>query len=573
MRTKILPAVVISTLFLLTGCDEIKPFKPAAPPTRVVPGGVAGTIGEYADLVGGDYMTVRGVGVVVGLGKAGSCDVPDNIRKYLIQHMLKRDVGSPTAGTGMLPPARLLSDPDAAVVAVEGRIPPGAPVGTRFDVFVETWPQTQTQTLDGGNLMGADLKLSITASDDETSAQTRVWGEGHGAIFVNPFIDRSKEPAKTRRGRIPNGGIVKIERPVRLELRQPDYRLASLIQRRVNTRFSGDEKVAIARSPVLIEIKIPRVWRDDYLHFLQVLSHICLTGGPGADEEHARQLARAIELPTARPDDIALVWEAMGKHVLPMLHGLYASPNVQASFFSARTGLRLEDSLAVEPMLKIAQQADSPSQLAAIYELGQARRFVQVVPALRTLLSDSNELVRVAAYEALEAHGSAGSIQRTDISGQFTMDTVQAQRDYVIYATVTGPPRIVLFGRGMPVNLPIFYSPADELVTINAAKTDKDLSVYRKVPRSGQMSETFTIQPRVEELTQRLGRLPSMAVDGSIEGMGLTYSQVVGVLYGMCKDGHIPAKFVLQRSDEVKRMYLSAAAGGRPDSLEEEQDR
>jgi hypothetical protein len=177
--------------------------------------------------------------------------------------------------------------------------------------------------------------------------------------------------------------------------------------------------------------------------------------------------------------------------------------------------------------------------------------------------------VRTAAYEALLDHRSGGTIRRKDISGQFHLDVVETKRDFAVYASRSGEPKIVLFGRNIPVHRPVFYSPPDELVTINAQPSDRKLTVFRKIPRTGQMSEAFHVDPSVPELVQTLGSLPVRNVNGEIEGLGLTYSQVVGVLHGLCKAGHVPARFVLQTSPEIQRIYSSTSAAGRPDMPEE----
>ena len=193
--------------------------------------------------------------------------------------------------------------------------------------------------------------------------------------------------------------------------------------------------------------------------------HLYVEGGPEGAERYARQIARAIELPTGRHEDISLVWEAIGRQVLPVIQPLYTAENPAAAFFAARAGLRLGDTLAVEPMIGMARQTDGPFQLQAVAELGRARRFVQGVGALRELLTSPSQLLRLAAYEALLERGSTSAIRREDIPGQFTLDVVQVDREYTIYATRTGPPRIVLFGRDIPIRRPVFYCPGDELVT------------------------------------------------------------------------------------------------------------
>jgi hypothetical protein len=527
-------------------------------------------VAGYADLVGGNALLVRGPGVVIGLGDNGSSEVPSHLRKYLFKQMSKHKVGSRTAGTGHVTPARVLADKDTAVVVISGFIPPAAPAGTRFDVRVEALPRTQTDSLVGGILMSTEMHTSMITSAGSAS-KSKTLAMSRGAVFVNPFIDRTKEGAqpRLRSGRIPNGGVVTLSRPVRLELRRADYRISRLIQRRINQRFGEGQKVAIAKTPSIIEIKIPRRYRDDYIHFLRMVMHVYVSGQSGSEEIYVRRLARDILLPTARYEDIALAWEAAGRQVLPVIRKLYASSNPTVAFYATRAGLRLNDKMAANVMVRIANHANSPFQIPAVEELGRARRFAQSLQTLKQLLSSRNILLKVAAYEALLKHGSRDVISRWDISGQFTVDEVKSDGDYIIYTTVTGKPKVVLFGCGIPLKRPMFYCPDDEFVTIDASANDKKIMVYRIIPGTKRQSEPFYVEPKVTEFIKTLGSRPVKGPDGRIEGLGLTYSQVVGVLYGLCKQEHISAKFVLQRSDVLRKIYSTVPAAGRSDMPED----
>ena len=157
------------TLAAITGCQE--EYKaPAAPTFAITPStrpaafliqpGIAGTVSEFARLNGGDEVSVRGYGVVVGLGDNGSGEVPANLEKYLGQLMLKYQMVAPSQGATALTPSRMLRDKDTAVVIVQGKIPPAAPAGTQFDLHVEALPGSQATSLDGGTLMSCDLQLS-----------------------------------------------------------------------------------------------------------------------------------------------------------------------------------------------------------------------------------------------------------------------------------------------------------------------------------------------------------------------------------------------------------------------------
>jgi len=561
----------VAFLAALGGCGGKARPGPASARTDkiIIPPGVAGTVAQYADLVDSDEMLVRGYGVVIGLGNAGSSEIPEEIRRYLVREMLQQGLGSHLSGTASLQPAKLLADKDTAAVLVGGWIPAGAPAGTRFDLHVTALPRSQTLSLDGGVLMETKLRLAL-GSAASALGKARTWAVGSGILFVNPFIDATDpaEHAKLRSGRIPGGGIVTRTRAPRLEIRQGGYQMAVLIRERINQRFGNGNHVAQAKSNSMIQIRIPPAYRDEYRHFLDLIMHVYLQGGPAEEEQHAKQLAKAILLPTARHEDISLVWEAMGRRILPVIRPLYASAHPAAAFHAARAGLRLEDPLAVEPMIRIAQQANSPLQMAAIEALGRARWSLRAIPPLRRMLSDPNELVRVAAYEALLAHGSTSNIERLAISNNFILDIVDSQRHYAIYATQTGPPKIVMFGKKIPIRRPMFYSSPNELVTIHAT-ADKQVMVFRKIPRTGQMSDTLRLDPQASELIRRLGSEPEPDENGRIDGLALTYSQIVGVLRDLCEAKHIPADFVLQKPPTLTRMYTSVSPIGRSDMPED----
>ena len=562
--------ILIGALAVSAGCESNQ-IKPVSRSVRAsLPPGIAETVAGYADLIGGNAMLVRGPGVVIALGDNGSAEIPSHLQKYLIKQMSKHKVGSHRAGMRRVPPSRILADKDTAVVVVSGFIPPAAPIGTRFDVRVEALPRTQTLSLVGGILMTTEMHMSMITSVG-SEARTKTLAHSRGAVFVNPFIDRAAEgvQARLRAGRVPNGGVVVKSRPVRLELRRADYRISRLIQRRINQRFGEGRKVAVAKTPSIIELKIPRSYRNNYVHFLNLVMHVYVSGPTGSEERYVRRLARDILLPTARHEDIALAWEAAGRHVLPIIRKLYVSPDPTVAFYSTRTGLRLNDTLAADVMIRIATHANSPFQIPAVEELGKARRFAQPLAMLKRMLSSKNELLKVAAYEALLKHGSRRVIRRYDISGQFTVDEVETEGDYAIYATVSGKPKIVLFGRNIPLNRPLFYCPKDEMVTMDASRTDRKVMVYRRIPGTQRQSDPFYVVPRVTDFIRTLGSRPIRGPDGNIEGLGLTYSQVVGVLYGLCKGEHIPAKFVLQRSDAMRRIYTSIPAAGRSDMPED----
>ncbi len=563
---------------IVGGCDHVKKFmkmedkeQPTTQPETELPLSVRGTISEYATLIDGGYLPVRGFGLVVGLGKNGSSEVPPSLEKYLVQYLARHKIGSASAGLENITPQRVIRDNDTAVVEVRGIIPPGLPKGQNFDVFVQALPQTQTSSLEGGMLMPTELRLA-TSFQTSPESGSKVWAMASGSVFVNPFIDASKptQATKLRMGRVLGGGKSKRARELRLMLRSPDYARCSLIQRRINGRYGSGARIANAINPSLVQLEVPRQFRKNFRHYMNLVTHLPLSKSPGDWEVKARQIAGAMKQSGAEHEELALILEAMGRQILPQISHLYTNSNQAAAFYTARTGLRLGDDAAGEVIMDMAGKDDSPYQLQAIQELGKRRDYTRASGLLRRLLNSKNDMVRLAAYEAILSRGESGSITEHEIGGAFRLHAVDSKRDYVIYATQSRKPKIVLFGGRIPIRKPLFFNSHDDLVTINAMESDDKFMIFRKIPRTGGLSEDFRVEFNVASLVKTMGNLAEPDNEGNVKGLGLTYSQIVGVLYRMCEAGDIPAKFVLQPPPGLRERYQSALTGSEPqDSIEE----
>jgi len=548
----------------------------------VIPAYTAGTVAQYARMEAGGDCRVQGYGLVVGLGRNGSSQVPPHLMEYFKKYLAIKGIGSPRLGTGALSAAQLLRDVDTAVVLLDGTIPPGAPDGTRFDIAMVAFPNTDTRSLEGGALLEAEMRLAfggIAMPEGPTQPLATAGGE----VFVNPFIDPNKpaEQARLREGRVIGGGKVTKSRSVMLMMYQPDYAAARRIQQRLNERFPGPDAVASAKNSSVIEIRIPRHYRSDYDHFLQLVMHLPLGSGQSATDAHIRQIAAAMDQAAANHDELALVWEAIGKQALPTVQNLYTARNPAVAFYAARTGLRMGDeSVAGDVLIRFATTKGSTHQIAAIEELGRSS-LLRASPPLRQLLDDENEMIRIAAYEALLARGDRTAITRIDVGGTdpdgkdkgFSLDLVASHRDYVVYATQTREPRIVLFGKDMEVVKPVFFNPPDDAVMISARREDANVTVFRKIPRTGKYSDAFQIGPVVRELIVTLGSPASKGMEGGIMGLNFTHGQIVSFLYQMCKgkEGQrdINARFVLQPLPGIQRILREFGTVGRPDTPSE----
>jgi hypothetical protein len=641
-RIALLLAALAAASAVFGGCDangkaqsfdwkqmKFEDQEPEAPDDRVdsIPQ-LRGTVGEVCGIVSAGDTPIRADGVVIGLVDNGSSEIPPNLQPNLVKY-LKTQIGfgNPLQEMGDVTPMNVLASLDSAIVDVVAIIPPGAPKGTRIDVQVSALPRTQTKSLVGGYLLPIELQWG---RPERRSRDLKALATAGGSVFVNPFIDAEDraQAGKLREGLVLNGGMTVRDMPIRLVLHQPDYHMAALIQRRVNERFKGSgPEIAAAQTRHSVEITIPPQWRNDYTHFLQLVMHLPRQGGSGATEAHAKRIAREMERPTADYDGLAAVWEAIGRQILPTIQELYTSEIPAIRYYAARTGLRLGDARVAGPVvLTMAEQAESVLQLDAIKELGRHRDLHAAREVLEKLLNNRGEMVRIAAYEALVELGGSPAVKRYKVGEEFHLDIVQSSGDYVIYATRTGEPRIVLFGRDMTLGRPVFFESGNDDVRIFSKKplTDGEREgylsriahaersdVWRKINEAGERvkarrrgtpgelleqkhleiphdqyeamyvehlclqrrlmngheySEPFLLGFGLAPLIRALGGAPRPNREtGKIDGIGLNYGQIVGVLAELCEEGDLRAKFVLQAPPALRRIYEQAPVAGRPE--------
>ena len=559
--------------FLVAGCGD-SPSRhragsdtPVSDDLRLVERVLEGTVGFYARVEGGVPLEVQGYGLVVGLAGNGSSEAPKVVRDRLVKEMGRMGIGDVRTGTSSISPNKLIDDPDTAPVIVRAVVAPGAPKGVLLDVAVSALPKSQTRSLDGGMLYLTELRAHSFGSG--SAKQSRGLVTAKGPIFVNPFGegDDAMMIGRLRHGRVIGGGETVEARAIRLVLRQPDYRVADVLQKAINSQFPERRDVAVAKNPSAVEIRIPQDRNMTYTDFIQRVMHLYVRRGAGTAELKARTLAKLITEPNAPYEDISLIWEGLGAQViLPVVRKLYVSADPAIAFWAARAGARVGDASAIEALARLAEI--SPEyRIAAVGELGRTGSLA-ASPILNELLNDPDATVRIAVYEAMIAGGLAGNIARYDVDGNFELHVAPSKGRYLVYATRTGKPRIVLFGAGLGVNRPVFFSTPDDLVTINANAADATLSVYRRVGRRKRLSDALEVAPDVKSLVLAMGRDATQRPDRSFRGLGLSYSQVVGVLYRLCEGKlgkKVPADFILQKPDNIDRIGIRRAPVGRRD--------
>ena len=512
--------------------------------TRDIPAVLRGTIGAQATLRGLEPVLVTGYGIVVGLNGTGSGDVPVAIRAELEREMRPRGVGQETRGMGSVTPSELINDRNTAVVFVQASVPPGATPGTRFDVLVEALPGTSTSSLEGGTLWTTDLRPGLQLPGGPVVPAI---AQAKGEIFINPFADPARQGADAivrTSGRILNGGAATQSRPLTLILDSPSHARARTIVNAVNTKFpqgpQDRSRTARGANEEVIEINVPRAYRSDTEEFTSLL--LAMRVDQLFAQDWAVRYARAMETEPALAEDLSWCLQALGPEAIPALRGLYDFPESAPRLAALRAGARLGDALVTSRLKEIALEGSPAIRTDAISLLGDMGPDPAVNAALRSLLGARELDVRVAAYEALSRRFEP-ALQTKLIEDKFRLDMVRAPQP-MIYISQQGAPRIVVFGEEPRLRRPAFVSGWADRLMLSAEGPDDPMRIYYQDYASGR-SVTGTVDTRLTKLIEYMAHEPTP--EDPAPGLGLTYSEVVGALHEIWKDGAIPGAFIAEQ--------------------------
>ena len=524
------------------------------------------TIGAYTYPDGLRPLRVRGIGLVVGLGRNGSRHCPRKVRDELVERLHKQyRFVSDVVGVAAVSPETLISDIDTAVVVVDGGIPPGAVPGVTFEVQVRALPGTQTKSLRGGRLFSTEL-MTFQRNQAGAVLTGTVLAKAAGPLFLNPFAD---EEAATKvnvlEGVVLGGGRALKERMLRLVLLEPSHGRARRIQDRINNRFPDARKIADAISPSFVEIRVPDEFEDDAAHALALIRSLYLSSDPMFEAARARLLAREIPRPGAPHAMISLCLEGLGRSALPVLADLYAHRQDYVSFHASVAGVRLGEHLAAEAVARHAGNPGSTYRFQAIEALARARGMAAAAHALRDLLEDPDPRVRVAAYQALLKRGDP-SVETTPIGGDnFLLDVVASGQEPIVFVRRTGSRRVALIGSDLRCRPPLHYVSLDGGLTVNAYAEDKTLTLVRVALGSGSRSDPIAAPVDLLALIRLLGSDVRLDRDGRVVGLGVDHGAIVRLLQTFARDGSIDARFVLEQPNAAE-LFGPARPQGRPES-------
>jgi flagellar basal body P-ring protein FlgI len=515
--------ILLIGLFI-AGCG--KPFKttkePNEPATKI---DVGTTIDSLAEVFAPELIAVEGYGLIGGLNGTGSAECPPRIRAYLKQYILQK-----------LPERRIdvdsfISSRDTAVVVVEGRLPTTASKNQYFDVIVFALPGTQTTSLEGGWLYGADLKAA-----GGFGVTIKVLATAEGPIFMDTIASYVIDK---KMGYILAGATVLDEYGINLALRQPNYRIASIIRNKLNGRF-GDG-TAKATSPGQIELKVPAEYKEQKQRFISIVKAMYLAEAPEITEERINTFVGKLAASEDKHASEAAL-EAIGKKSLDKLATLLNSSNEEVRLSAARCMLNMGNDQGLEVLRQIAMDKDSTRRIEALEAITASASRNDAAAVSRKLLRDENFDIRLAAYEQLRKLDDIAVTKRL-IARDFYLEEIAQTEDKAIFVSRSGQPRIVLFGAPIYCRDNIFVQSADGNITINAPTGQKYVSIIRKHPQRPNVIIKVESSFELSRIIRTLCEEPSKKTSQGQPGLGISYAELIALLKQMCDKSAVQAQF------------------------------
>jgi hypothetical protein len=367
--------------------------------------------------------------------------------------------------------------------------------------------------------------------------------EAKGALFINPFAEPAAVGLDTidrRTGWILNGGVAQRDMPMKLRLISPSHGRALASQGAINTRFvqgpGQRDPTAHGESDEAIAITVPPSYYDDTETFVELVRYTTIR--QDAAERVAASVRRYVLDNPAMASAAAWRWEALGPRTLPIIRELYDEPQELPRLAALRAGARLDDPLVTPHLIAMAESGSADVRRRAIKLLAGMGVDPRIDLALQGLLSDDDLEVRLAAYETLvERRGPA--VHRFAVDAKFVVDVVASDRP-MIYITQAGMPRVAIFDADLAVIRPLTVTALAQRFIMKGDLDEEQVEVYYRPPGAA-VGVTNLVDARIPELVRFLGH--TTTPDKPLPGLGFSYSEVVGVLHQIWRQGYLKADF------------------------------
>jgi flagellar basal body P-ring protein FlgI len=423
-----------------------------------------------------------------------------------------------------------INSPNTAVVIVDGIMPAAVTKNEYFDVRVRALPGTQTTSLEGGWLYGADLKAA-----GSFGLTIKVLAEAQGPVFIDTLGDKTDK----KTGYILAGGTVLDEYKASMAIHYPDYKTAAMIRDKLNERFGRGTATALTAGQ--IQLTVPAKYKAQKQRFISIVRATYLVSAPELTRQRINSLVQ--EFASAKnkfPSEIAL--EAIGKESLGQLEPLLNSSDQKVLLSTAVCMLNLGSDKGLEVLRETALDTSSPYRIDAFLIIAASAGRNDAAALARRLLRDNDFNIQLTAYEQLRNMNDI-AVTRQLVARNFYLEQIVQIPQKSIFVARSGQPRIVLFGAPIRCKENIFIQSTDGNITINAPAGQEYISIMRKHPTRPNVLIQLKSSYELGDIILKLCEEPLKEKGQGQAGLNVSYGEMIALLQQMCEKGAINAKF------------------------------
>ena len=510
-------------------------------------------LSEYMSVQGNTIITLRGVGLVVGLNGTGGDPSPSAYRTQLQNEMSRRNVPDGK---------RILASQDTALVIVTAYLPAMVRKGQHFDVRVAIPPQAKATSLKGGWLLETRLF-------EEQNVEGRGALKGHeyavsgGAILTNLGVKGAPEErqGELMYGTIPGGAMSKTERDLSIVLRREkkgfrnSKRISDAVSERFNRYNNFGQKIpcAVAKQDDLISLKVHPQYINNFPRYQAVIRSIAFNESDVARRIRVERLARDIMDPN-KAQTAALQLEAIGDNGIPFLKDALESTDFEVKFQAAQALAYLGDGSGISILHEAAR--DQPAFRVYSYVAMSVIDDADSVIALRELMNSDSMETRYGAFRALkELDPNDPWLRPLEFGSRFRLHVIDVTSEPMVHVTRRRSPEVVVFGADQRLKLPVVLNAGQNFKVIGATgEHEVEVIMYK-----------LNEEPKRQRVSDRL-----VDVIRACGDLGATYPDIVQLLIEAEQQHNFVGQFGIDRMPQAGRMYLTDTEKSDSDPSEDE---
>ena len=399
------------------------------------------SIGEICSLSGLDLQKVFGIGLADDLKGTGSAPIESGQRDHLQRELqLTNDIDTVK---------RLMGDKNTELVLIEGRIPPGARAGDRFDLQVVTKTESSCKSLENGVVLQSRLRKMARLGN--SNRKGHIAATGGGPIIVKSLVNNTNDPDDAIIGVVPGGGKATENRTLILRIQGEEFNQKTALQiaQAINQRFHyrtsvGHDGVAEPKSDRKIELHVPEVYRNNIGRYASVLQSLVFAEKSSQKQQRLTELEVQIGEP-AKSNLTARQLEAIGDKALPVLRAALTHNDLEVRFHAAEALAYMEVTDGIAELVAAAK-ADPSYRWHAFAALA-AMEDRESANVLSEFFNEPEIELRYGAFKAIRQQNEDDPIVISDfLADGYYLNEVDSTAEPVIHFSTKNRAEIVVFG-------------------------------------------------------------------------------------------------------------------------------